>query len=211
MSSIPTNAAPDAIDEAQSPIDGRALLEIAILLILITIVGRAVLQLYFVDERAMQPTIEHGQTLLLSRLTYQLRAPQRGELALVNEAHDAGRQVVRRVIGLPGDVIELRGEHSGSSTDVEGIQVAVNGRPLIEPYVTTLLQNSTIVTTTARIELGSDEFYVMNDDRTVKGDSRTWGPLRRADLAGRAWLIVFPLDTLRALDHEAVRIVGESR
>jgi signal peptidase I len=208
VSSIP-NAAPEAVDEATAPLDGRALLEIVIALAVLVLVARAVLQTHTVDDRSMAPTIEGGQTLLLSRLTFQLRTPQRGELVLVDEPSNADRQVMRRVIGLPGDVIELRGESTERGIGIEGIQVAVNGRPLIEPYVTALLQNNTVVTATARIELGTDEFYVMNDNRAAQGDSRTWGPLRREQLAGRALLTLLPLDALHIVDHDAVRVIGE--
>lgn len=192
-----------------APIDGRALLEAVIAVAVLVIIARAVLQIHTVDDRSMTPTIANGQTLVLSRLTYQLRPPQRGELVLVDEPNSPNRQAVRRVIGLPGDVIELRGERTESGVGVEGIQVAVNGRPLIEPYVTALLQNSLIVTATTRLELGPDEFYVMNDDRTTPGDSRTWGPLRREHLAGRAWIALLPLDDLHIIDHDAIRMIGE--
>ncbi len=175
------------------------------MLLIVGLVARAALQIYTVSDRTMSPTIDADQTLLVSRLTFQLRPPQRGELVLVNAPNAPNQQIVRRVIGLPGDVVELRGERDG----IEGIQVAVNGRPLIEPYVTTLLQNSTIVTETSRLELGIDEFYVMNDNRTTTEDSRTWGPVGRSSLAGRAWIAVLPLDALRVLDHDVVKIVGE--
>ena len=173
MTSIPTNAAPEAAEEAPALINGRALIEILVMLLIAGLDARAALQ--------------------------------RGELVLVNAPNAPNQQIVRRVIGLPGDVVELRGERDG----IEGIQVAVNGRPLIEPYVTTLLQNSTIVTATSRLELGIDEFYVMNDNRTTTEDSRTWGPVGRSSLAGRAWIAVLPLDALRVLDHDVVKIVGE--
>jgi signal peptidase I len=205
VTSIPTNAAPEAAEEAPALINGRALIEILVMLLIVGLVARAALQIYTVSDRTMSPTIDADQTLLVSRLTFQLRPPQRGELVLVNAPNAPNQQIVRRVIGLPGDVVELRGERDG----IEGIQVAVNGRPLIEPYVTTLLQNSTIVTETSRLELGIDEFYVMNDNRTTTEDSRTWGPVGRSSLAGRAWIAVLPLDALRVLDHDVVKIVGE--
>ncbi len=204
MTSIPTNIVPDA-EEAPVLISGRAVLEVAILLLILMLSARALLQTYTVSDRAMTPTIAEKQTLVISRLTFQLRPPQRGELVLVNESGALERKIVRRVIGLPGDVIELRGERTG----IEGVQIAVNGRPLIEPYVAAQLQNSTVVSVTARIELNSDEFYVMNDNRAVPGDSRIWGPIHRENLAGRAWLAVLPLDELRVIDHNAVRIAGE--
>jgi signal peptidase I len=205
VTSIPTNAAPEAAEEAPALINGRALIEILVMLLIAGLVARAALQIYTVSDRTMSPTIDADQTLLVSRLIFQLRPPQRGELVLVNAPNAPNQQIVRRVIGLPGDVVELRGERDG----IEGIQVAVNGRPLIEPYVTTLLQNSTIVTATSRLELGIDEFYVMNDNRTTTEDSRTWGPVGRSSLAGRAWIAVLPLDALRVLDHDVVKIVGE--
>ena len=111
---------------------------------------------------------------------------------------------MRRVVGLPGETVELRGEITG----LQGVQVAINGRPLIELYVTAQLQNNTVITVTGRLQLNNGEFFVMSDNRAAKGDSREWGAVRATQLAGRAWIVLLPLDTARVVNHEAVRTVG---
>lgn len=185
-------------------VSGRAVLEIVIALVITALVSSAALTTHTLVDRAMAPTLDSNQTVLVSRLTYQLRQPRRGELVLVNDPTDATRQLMRRVVGLPGETVELRGELTG----LQGVQVAINGRPLIEPYVTAQLQNNTVITVTGRLQLNNGEFFVMSDNRAAKGDSREWGAVRATQLAGRAWIVLLPLDTARVVNHEAVRTVG---
>jgi signal peptidase I len=185
-------------------VSGRAALEIVIALAITALVASAALTTHTLSDRTMAPTLDNNQTLLVSRLTYQLRQPRRGELVLVNDPTDASRKLIRRVVGLPGETLELRGELTG----LQGVQVAINGRPLIEPYVTAQLQNNTVITVTGRVQLNNGEFFVMSDNRAAKGDSREWGAVRATQLAGRAWIVLLPLDTARLVNHEAMRTVG---
>jgi signal peptidase I len=189
-------------EEAQPPSTGRALLETLIAFGVLLLLASTLLAVVPVPDDAMSPTLDDGQWLMTSQLTYQMREPERGEIVLLADPQDRSRTLVRRVVGLPGETVELR-----------GVQVAVNNRPLIEPYVTGQLQNAgvlTVTNVTDQIRLGPGEYFVLSDNRRVREDSRVFGPVRRAQFDGRAWLIVFPFERLRAVDHAALREVGQS-
>jgi signal peptidase I len=153
-----------------------------------------------ISDVSMAPTLRNGQRIMISRLVYQLREPKRGEVVLVTDPGDSTRQLIRRVVGLPGETVELR----GTSSDARGVQIAINGRPLVEPYVTAQLQNNAIVAVTNRIALGGGEYFVMPDNRAARGDSRDWGPISLAQFDGRAWMTLTPLDSLGWVDHGVV-------
>ncbi len=178
-------------------VGGRELLEIIIALGLLAIAASVVLSIHTLRTRDMAPSYLPGQSLLVSRLTYQLREPERGELVLMTDAQDASVAKLRRVIGLPGETVELRGEIAG----LRAVQAAVNGRPLIEPYVTAQFQSNAVITATEVIRLQRDEFLIMQDNRAVASGARSWDIVQASQLAGRAWLVIYPLDALTLIGN----------
>lgn len=192
-------SAADPAADAPHPlfVSGRELLEIVIALGLLAIAASVLLGVHTVRTRDMAPGYLPGQSLLVSRLTYQLREPERGELVLMTDAQDASVARLRRVIGLPGETVELRGETAG----LQAVQAAVNGRPLIEPYVTAQFQSNAVITTTEVIRLQRGEFLIMQDNRAVPIGARSWDIVQASQLAGRAWLVIYPLDALTLISN----------
>ena len=182
-------------------VSGRELLEIVIAVLLVLGVGGALLSLHTLRTRDMAPGHPAGESLLISRLTYQLRPPERGEIVLINTAQDPSTAKLRRVIGLPGETVELRGEATG----LQAAQAVVNGRPLIEPYAAAQLQSAAVITTTQVIRLKPGEYLVMPDNRATPGDAPIWDVVEAAQFAGRAWLVVFPLDALSIVNSGAAQ------
>jgi signal peptidase I len=179
-------------------INARAVLEIVILLAMLALAANALVRTHSLGDASMTPTMSNGQAVIVSRLTYQLRPPRRGELVLLSAPDNANRELLRRVIGLPGETVELRGQAEG-----EGLQVAINGRPLAEPYLTAQLQNNAVITVTSQLQLASGEYYVMADNRATRDDSRSWGPITAAQLSGRAWINIYPVERLGPVQHDA--------
>lgn len=197
--------APEAERAADAPhplfVGGRELLEIIIALGLLALAASVVLSIHTVRTRDMAPGYLPGQSLLVSRLTYQLREPERGELVLMTDAQNASVARLRRVIGLPGETVELRGEPAGP----QAVQAAVNGRPLIEPYVNAQFQSNAVITTTEIIRLRRDEFLIMQDNRAAAIGARSWDIVQSSQLAGRAWLVIYPLDALTLIGNTFTR------
>jgi signal peptidase I len=129
-----------------------------------------------VDGPSMRPTLISGEWIVVSKLTYKLGSPRRGDVIVFLPPTNAQTDdLIKRVIGLPGETVEIR---DGS--------VWIDGQALDESYA---------VGTTApdnRWELGAGQLFVMGDNRQLSLDSRSFGPISLRDVVGRAWIIYWP-------------------
>ena len=107
---------------------------------------------------------------------------------------DPSKDFVKRVIGLPGEEVEIR---RGS--------VYINGSLIEEPYLTSL-DHSTLSPT----RLDEGEYFVMGDNRRSSNDSRTWGAVPEENLLGKVWVVYWPFSQLQLLDS-AFSFIGEFR
>jgi signal peptidase I len=126
--------------------------------------------------QAMEPTIPQGSFLLVQRADYQDQYPARGEIVLFNPPSDPSEQYVERVIGLPGEHIQIRGG-----------QVYVNGTRLVEPY------SAGAPDYTDDRVVSPGYIYVLGDNRNESSDSHEWGLLPRDNLIDHAIAIYWPL------------------
>ena len=154
----------------------REIIETILLTVLIFFGIRLVVQNFRIEGRSMEPTLHSGQYLLVNKLTYQLSGePQRGDI-IVFEAWGQDKDFIKRVIGLPGEEIEIRDGH-----------VKINGDVLEEPYLDQSTSDSI-----GPLTIPQDQFYVMGDNRHNSSDSRAYEPLEADKIIGRAWLTYWP-------------------
>jgi signal peptidase I len=160
----------------------REIFETLILIVLVyTLVNLATVRFY-IDGPSMQPTFFAGQFLIVSRVNYLLDQPQRGDIVVFNApgSREEDPPLIKRVIGMPGETLELR----------DG-QVYVDGNRVDEPYVREACQ-------TFRCEnhvypvLGSDEYFLMGDNRNNSRDSRAFGAVNLNRFVGEAVLRYWP-------------------
>jgi signal peptidase I len=158
----------------------REILETIILTALIFLGIRLVVQNFRIEGRSMEPTLHSGQYLLVNKMAYRwLGDPGRGDI-IVFEAWNQDKDFIKRIVGTPGDEIEVR----------DGC-VYVNDTCLEESY---LEQPTTDAV--GPVELGPDQFYVLGDNRGNSSDSRNYGPLGRESIIGKAWLTYWPPDDI---------------
>ncbi|MFL5003710.1 MAG: signal peptidase I [Xanthobacteraceae bacterium] len=134
--------------------------------------NRYFLSTVIVQGRSMSPTLRDGDRYLLNRLTYVYRVPKRGDLVVL---HDPGHDdlAVKRIVGLPGEAIQLK----------DG-QIYVNGRCLSERY---LVSGTQTITPRARdnfFHLRSNQYFVLGDNRDESEDSRFYGPVIKESIIG---------------------------
>ncbi len=166
---------------------GRWLIEWAVVLVVAIVVAVGirtfVVQTFFIPSASMQPTLMVGDRILVDKLSYHLHAVHRGDIVVfaTPPGEDAGpdvKDLVKRVIGLPGETISSAGG-----------QVVINGKPLKEPW----LVSGTITTGITPQKIPKGEYFVMGDNRSDSQDSRFFGPIHGSLIVGRVVVKIWPV------------------
>ena len=163
----------------------HALKEIGIFIVLAIVIVIPirffVAQPFIVDGQSMHPTFESSDYLIIDELTYRFEAPQRGDVIVFRYPGNTKVFYIKRIIGLPGETIHI---NSGKVivTKTDGSSLA-----LTEPYA--VVEDATYTLNTT---LGSDQYFVMGDNRPESSDSRVWGPLPAKDIIGRVLIRLLP-------------------
>jgi signal peptidase I len=147
------------------------------------------MQPFLVSGASMEPNFDTGNYLLIDELTYRLRAPERGEVVVFRYPNDPSVFYIKRIIALPGERIVL------NNGDIKIFNAAhPEGFRPDESYL-----NSSLKTTgNMDITLDSDHYFVMGDNRPFSFDSRSWGPLPKANIIGIVRLRLFPIESIKA-------------
>jgi signal peptidase I len=162
----------------------REIAETLLLTMLIFWAVNAATGRFRIDGSSMEPNLHDGEYIIINKLVYQLREPQRGDVVVFQYPHDPSRDFIKRVIGIPGDEVTIE----------RGI-VSINGHPIEEPYIAQPGAYS------GHWKLGPDEFFVLGDNRNNSSDSHNWGVLPRDNLIGRAWVIYWPVQDWGSVPH----------
>ncbi len=154
----------------------RELLETLVLTLVIFLLVRFAAPNFRIEGSSMEPNFHDGQYLFVNRLVYLLHPPERGDVIVFVPPSSTSRDYIKRVIGLPGDRVEI----------VDG-RVLINGQPLAEPYPLNRGTGSFNPVT-----VGPDEYFVLGDNRDFSSDSRSWGMLAAKKIIGKAWITYWP-------------------
>ena len=149
----------------------------------------AFLIVWFFGRRAsvigdsMKPCLTNGDVTVVNRLVYDARSPKRGEvIAFKPNGNDSSHYYIKRIIALPGETIEC----------VDG-KILIDGEEIKENYKTTKIKDLGVLE--EPITLGTNEFFVMGDDRENSEDSRNVniGNVKRSEIVGKVWFVVSPM------------------
>lgn len=137
-----------------------------------------------VEGNSMEPSLHDGEFVVVNRLAYRLGAPERGDIVVFHPPFDPERRFIKRIIGLPGDMIQV----------LDGT-VYVNGESLNEPYIlASPLYNG-------EWNVGADEVFVLGDNRNNSNDSQNWGAVSRDQVIGKAVVVYWPLTEIGMIPH----------
>ena len=137
-----------------------------------------------VDGFSMNPTLQDGEYILVNRLAYKIGNPVRGDIVVFSFPMDPKQDLIKRVIGLPGE-----------SISVQDGKVMINGAPLEEPYIAAPpIYNGTW-------EVPKGQLFVLGDNRNESKDSHEWGLLPIENVVGRAVLIYWPPPEWQVINH----------
>jgi signal peptidase I len=144
-------------------------------------------QTFFIPSGSMEPTLHIKDRILVDKLAVRFGTINVGDIIVFKappaEHCDDGffNDLVKRVIGLPGQTISSRGN-----------DVLVNGHVLKEPWTYFHTLNPPI----KKITLKANQYFVMGDNRANSCDSRFWGPVPRSDIIGKAFFRIWPLSRI---------------
>lgn len=155
---------------------GRELLETVLLTVIVFLLIRSVVRNYKVDGFSMEPTLANGQYLLVNKAVYWFGHPQEGDIIILRFPLDPKTFYVKRVIGLPGDTVEITGG-----------KVYVNGHALLEPYI-----SAPPAYQMPKEIVPPNDYFVLGDNRNNSSDSHVWGMLPGNDVVGKAFISYWP-------------------
>ncbi len=163
---------------------------VCVVYLLITFVG----QRTEVSGESMENTLADGDNLIVDKITYRFRDPQRFDIIVFPFQYREHTFYIKRIIGLPGETVQI-GEDG---------TIYINGEVLQESYGKEVIRPEYIGIAKDPIQLGEDEYFVLGDNRNNSSDSRTEavGNIHRKDIVGRAWLRFWPFSKFGVLKHQ---------
>ena len=173
-------------------------------LLIVLVVNVFLAQATRVEGQSMEPNIHDNQRLVVEKISYRLHLPERGDIVVLKPPNsislpldqriaswfctvlpldcsiDMPDPLIKRVIGLPGETIEIKNGH-----------VYINGQVLEEPY----LQQLTFGNVSSRV-ISPGHVFVLGDNRSASNDSRSFGEVALSNIVGRAWFRYWPPDEM---------------
>ncbi|OPZ60879.1 MAG: Signal peptidase I [Deltaproteobacteria bacterium ADurb.Bin510] len=161
---------------------------------------------YRIPSSSMEDTLLKGDFLLATKFNYGLtvpmtthkfwgadRMPERGDIIIFTFPLDHRLDFVKRVIGLPGDTIEVKNK-----------QLLVNGQPFVtghekntDDLIIPAFSDKAVRDNCGPLKVGPGQVFAMGDNRDNSYDSRFWGPVPMANIKGKALIIYFSWDSER--------------
>jgi signal peptidase I len=170
-------------------------------LIIAVVIKTFLIQPFWIPSESMLPTIQVNDRVMVNKLAYKWGEPQRGDVVVFRDPREeeveetipeavirsvleavgirtrGHEDLIKRVIGLPGETVEVKDN-----------RVVINGTPLDEPYLVDVFMPDE-----PPITISADQVFVMGDNRNASFDSRRFGPIPLDDLVGEAFVTIWPI------------------
>jgi len=138
-----------------------------------------IVQMYWIPSPSMEPTLLTDDRVVVSRMSYWSREPERGEIVVFKFPLDEKTILIKRIIGLPGETVAVMGS-----------RIYINDEPLEERYVPADKQYPDF----GPVRVPQGQYFMMGDNRDNSADSRVWGFVTRKQIRGKAKIRYWPLD-----------------
>ena len=165
------------------------LIVIVITFLLVEFVG----QRTEVNGHSMQNTLQDGDNLIVDKISYAFKDPERFDIIVFPHTNAKGEEVyyIKRIIGMPGERVQISNGF-----------IYINGEQLQESYG---MDNELVLNpglAEREIQLTEDEYFVLGDNRNNSSDSREIGNIKRDIIVGRAWFRIWPFSGFGLLKHQ---------
>ncbi|HEY63398.1 MAG TPA: signal peptidase I [Caldilineae bacterium] len=179
----------------------RELIETVVLTLIIFLLIRSVVQNFRIDGVSMEPNFHDGQFLIINKLAYKIGRPSRGDVIVFRYPHDPHRDFIKRVIGLPGDVVMLRdGELFINGVRVQEPYPLLKGPPASDQKGGKGSEDAHVY------EVKPGELFVLGDNRQNSSDSRFWGMVPMNLVIGKAWISYWPPQYWSIVPHYSLEV-----
>ncbi len=161
-------------------------------LIITLLLVKYVAQRTTVSGSSMEPMIHDGDSLIVDKITYRFRDPERFDIIVFPFEYQQDTYYIKRIIGLPGESVRI--DENGN--------IYINGEILVENYGAEVIDDPGNAYN--EIILGEGQYFVLGDNRNNSSDSRNpaVGLIHRDRIVGRAWLRIFPFDSFGLIRHQ---------
>jgi signal peptidase I len=176
----------------------EAVIVVLVAVVVAVLLRTFVVQTFFIPSGSMEPTLQVGDRILVNKLSYHLHGVGRGDIVVFSRPPNENcggpevNDLVKRVVGLPGEIISVSGGH-----------VYVNGRRLDESWlpsseqgVTKAGPSGTPYSLDRAYRVPAHDYFVMGDNRTDSCDSRFWGPINKSLIVGKVEMRVWPVSSI---------------
>ena len=147
-----------------------------------------VFQTFFIPSGSMEPTLQIGDRIVVSKLSVELGTIHRGDILVFKAPAEVRTQcgddvadLVKRVIGLPGDHLTSKGN-----------TIYVNGSPLLQPWTHT----EPIGRAIGNVTVPANHYFIMGDNEDDSCDSRYWGTIPHSSIIGKAFIRIWPFSRI---------------
>jgi len=167
----------------RAPRKGGGLLEFLVILLVafalvFGVVRPFILEAFYIPSESMEPTLDVGERVFVNKFVYRFSEPERGDIIVFRSTEGGNEDLIKRVVGLPGDTIEVR----------DGV-LFVNGEHREEPYLNKQFPDSGSY---GPITVPPNHLFMMGDNRANSRDSRFFGPLPFENIEGEAFVSFWP-------------------
>ncbi|GCE22779.1 signal peptidase I [Dictyobacter kobayashii] len=163
----------------------REIIELIAITLLLFIVIRFIIHGYHMQSTSMQPEISSDAYIMVNRTSYMFGGPQRGDAVVVHYPPNPNIDVMARIVGLPGDVIKTDSTH-----------LTINGVVLQEPYVQKAFNPEA-----REWKVPANSYFVLNDNRPMTDDSRSWGTVSSDMVVGKAVIVFWPVNAWKIINN----------
>ena len=167
----------------RAPRKGGGLLEFLVILLVafalvFGVVRPFILEAFYIPSVSMNPTLEVGERVFVNKFVYRFSEPERGDIIVFRSTEGGNEDLIKRVVGLPGDNVEVR----------DGV-LFVNGEHREEPYLNKQFPDSGSYDP---LTVPPNHLFMMGDNRANSRDSRFFGPIPFENIEGEAFVSFWP-------------------